>query len=294
MRIAVTGSQGQVALSLLERGEGQGVEILAVGRPKLDLAEPATVLPPLEAARPDVIVNAGAYTAVDLAESEEALATKINGDGAGAVAKAAAALGVPVIQLSTDYVFPGDLDRPYREDDTTSPVNAYGRSKLAGEAAVRAATPSHVILRTSWVYSPFGKNFVRTMLALGATRPALNVVADQIGQPTAALDIADALLAVCRRLTAGPGNDNLFGTFHLAGTGATSWADFAELIFVEAARHGRAPVTVTKIASDAYKTAAKRPANSRLDTQKLAEVYGIRLPPWQKSVSETVNRLLSD
>ncbi|HTJ03156.1 MAG TPA: dTDP-4-dehydrorhamnose reductase [Methylovirgula sp.] len=294
MRVAVTGSQGQVALSLLERGAEQGIEILALARPQLDLADPTTVLPVMSAAKPDIIVNAAAYTAVDLAESEEALAAKINDAGASAVAQAAATLGVPVIQLSTDYVFPGDLDRPYREDDATAPINAYGRTKLAGEDAVRAATPSHVILRTSWVYSPFGKNFVRTMLALGETRPALNVVADQIGQPTAALDIADAILAICHRLTTGPRSESLFGTFHMAGTGATSWADFADLIFAEASRHGRAPVAVTRIASDAYKTAAKRPANSRLDTQKLAEAYGVRLPAWQTSVSETVNRLLAD
>ncbi len=283
-----------MALSLLERGPEQGAEILVVGRPQLDLAEPASILPALTAARPDIIVNAAAYTAVDLAESEEALAEKINGVGAGAVAEAAAALGVPVIQLSTDYVFPGNLDRPYREDDATAPISAYGRTKLAGEEAVRAATPSHVILRTSWVYSPFGKNFVRTMLMLGETRPVLNVVADQIGQPTAALDIADALLAISHRLTAGPHGETLFGTFHLAGTGATSWAEFAELIFAEAARHGRPQVAVMRIRSDEYKTAAKRPANSRLDTQKLAETYGIRLPPWQKSVSETVNRLVAN
>lgn len=294
MRIAVTGSQGQVALSLLERGAQQGADIIALGRATLDLAVPETILPALAAAKPDIIVNAGAYTAVDLAESEEALATKINGVGAGSVARAAAALGVPVIQLSTDYVFPGDLDRPYREDDATAPINAYGRTKLAGEEAVRAETPAHVILRTSWVYSPFGKNFVRTMLTLGATRPTLTVVADQIGQPTAALDIADALLAISKKLMSEPRDEKLFGTFHMAGTGATSWADFAELIFAEAARHGRAPVAVTKIRSEDYKTAAKRPANSRLDTQKLAAAYGIRLPAWQTSVSETVNRLLAE
>ena len=293
MRIAVTGSQGQVVRSLLERGPACGVDIIGLDRSRLDLGEPKTILPALEAARPDVIVNAGAYTAVDLAETEEALAQKINGAGAGFVAEAAQKLGVPIIQLSTDYVFDGTLDRPYREDDPNAPINAYGRSKLAGEEAVQAATPRHVILRTAWVYSPFGKNFLRTMLALGETRQTLNVVADQLGQPTSALDIADGILTIAARLKADPDNAGLFGTFHLAGTGPASWADFAEMIFADATRYSRAPVSVVRIPSADYKTPAKRPANSRLDTQKLASAYGVTLPAWQTSASEVVKRLLT-
>ena len=185
MRIAVTGANGQVATSLLERA-GPKLEVVALGRPAFDLASRAAVLAGLEAARPDVIVNAAAYTAVDKAEAEEAEALRVNGEGAGHVAEAAERLGVPLLHLSTDYVFDGALDRPYREDDPTGPTGAYGRSKLAGEKAVAAACGNSVILRTAWVYSPFGANFVRTMLRLNETRDEVGVVADQRGNPTSA------------------------------------------------------------------------------------------------------------
>ena len=185
MRIAVTGSKGQVATSLLERA-GPKLEVVALGRPAFDLTDRAAVLAGLEAARPDVIVNAAAYTAVDKAEAEEAEALRVNGEGAGHVAEAAERLGVPLLHLSTDYVFDGALDRPYREDDPTGPTGAYGRSKLAGEKAVAAACENSVILRTAWVYSPFGANFVRTMLRLNETRDEVGVVADQRGNPTSA------------------------------------------------------------------------------------------------------------
>src|SRR5271154_817778 len=180
MRIVVTGSQGQVVRSLLERAANRDVDIIALARPLLDLAEPSTIISSIVSAAPDIVVNAAAYTAVDKAESEEAFATRINGAGAGAVAVAASHLSVPIIHLSTDYVFDGARDRPYREDDPTRPLSAYGRSKSAGELAVRTATPRHVILRTSWLYSPFGANFVRTMLRLGETRDNVSVVADQV------------------------------------------------------------------------------------------------------------------
>jgi len=291
MRIAVTGAQGQVARSLIERGKEAGVDVIALARPALDLACPASVLPALRAATPDMIVSAAAYTAVDLAETEEAQARRINAEGAGAVAAAARELDSPVLHLSTDYVFDGRLDRPYREGDATGPINAYGRSKLAGEVAVREVTPRHVILRTAWVYSPFGKNFLRTMLALGETRPTVGVVADQIGQPTSALDIADGILAICDRLKKEP-DESMFGTFHMAGVGGASWADFAEAIFAEAERCGRPRVTVTRIATKDYKTAARRPANSRLDTTKLAEIYGVVLPPWRNALPAIVERVL--
>jgi dTDP-4-dehydrorhamnose reductase len=293
MRIAVTGSQGQVARSLTERGAEMGANIVAIGRPILDLADPSTILPALRAAAPDVIVNAAAYTGVDAAETEEASAHQINAEGANAVAKAAAALSIPIIHLSTDYVFDGMLDTPYREEDVTRPLNAYGRSKLAGEEAVRNAACRHVILRSAWVYSPFGKNFLRTMLALAESRQTVSVVADQFGQPTSALDIADGILAICCRLRAQPEDNTLFGTFHMAAQGAASWADLAEAIFAEREQHGRSRVRVSRIASRDYKTAARRPANSRLDTAKLARAYGILLPPWRQSVSEVVERLLA-
>ncbi len=293
MRIAVTGSQGQVAQSLIERGVMIGASVIAVGRPTLDLADPSTILPALTAAAPDVIVNAAAFTGVDAAESEETVAYKINAEGAGAVAKAAAALSIPIIHLSTDYVFDGMLDRAYREADAVAPLNAYGRSKLAGEEAVRNAARKHVVLRTAWVYSPFGKNFLRTMLALGESRQNVRVVADQLGQPTSALDIADGILAICERLRTEPQDESLFGIFHMTAQGAASWADFAEAIFAERQRHGASRATVTRIASRDYKTVARRPANSRLETAKLAATYGILLPPWRESVLKVTERLLA-
>ncbi len=202
-RIAVTGSKGQVATALAERAV-EGVEIIALARPSFALEDRASVLATIEAAKPDVVINAAAYTAVDKAESEEDLAMRVNGDGAGHVAEAAAKAGVPLLHLSTDYVFDGALDRPYREDDPTGPTGAYGRSKLSGEKQVAERSPNSVILRTAWVYSPFGANFVRTMLRLNETRDEVGVVADQRGNPTSALDIADALIVIAGRMRDGP------------------------------------------------------------------------------------------
>ncbi|MCU4181164.1 dTDP-4-dehydrorhamnose reductase [Bosea sp. BH3] len=293
MRIAVTGWTGQVVRAMLERVP-LGVEVIALRRPGLDLAVPKTISPALRAARPDVIVNAAAYTAVDQAETEPDLAMRVNGEAAGEAARAAAALGIPIIQLSTDYVFDGALERPYREDDATGPVSAYGASKLAGESAVAEAAPDHAILRTAWVYSPFGKNFLRTMLQLGETREELGVVADQIGCPTSALDIADAIFAVARNLRQRPGEAALRGVFHMVGQGETSWAGFAQAIFAEAERHGRRPVRVRPIGTVDYPTPARRPANSRLDCSRLAAVHGVILPEWREATSLCVGRLLAE
>jgi dTDP-4-dehydrorhamnose reductase len=292
LRIAVTGWTGQVVCAMLERVP-VGVEVIALRRPDLDLAVPRTVAPALRAARPDVIVNAAAYTAVDQAESEAELAMRVNGQAAGEAARAAAALGIPVIQLSTDYVFNGALDRPYREDDATGPISAYGASKLAGEQAVAAATANHAILRTAWIYSPFGKNFVKTMLRLGETRDEISVVADQAGCPTSALDIADAVFAVARNLIEDPRDPALRGVFHMAAQGEAVWADVAEAIFAERQALGGAPVVVKRIATSAYPTPAQRPANSRLDSSRLAEIHGVRLPPWQGALAACVRRLLT-
>ena len=291
MRIAVTGSKGQVATSLLERA-GPKAEVVALGRPAFDLTDRAGVIAGLEAARPDVIVNAAAYTAVDKAEAEEAVATHVNGDGAGHVAEAAARLRVPLLHLSTDYVFDGVLDRPYREDDPTAPAGAYGRSKLAGEKLVADRCEDSVILRTAWVYSPFGANFVRTMLRLNETRDEVGVVADQRGNPTSALDIADALIAIAARVK-DDASPALRGVFHMTGSGEATWADFAESIFREAATRGRRVTKVKRIGTADYPTPARRPANSRLDNEKLARVYGVRLPEWRQSAAACCDRLLA-
>lgn len=293
LRIVVTGWTGQVVRAMLERVPA-GVEVVALRRPDLDLAIPKMVAPALRAARPHVIVNAAAYTAVDQAESEPDLAMRVNGEAAGEAARAAAALGVPVIQISTDYVFDGALDRPYREDDATGPISAYGASKLAGERAVAAASDNHAILRTAWIYSPFGKNFVKTMLRLAETCDEVGVVADQQGCPTSALDIADAVLAVARNLVARPQDETLRGIFHMSAAGEAVWADVAEAIFAERERLGGKPVAVKRIATTDYPTPAQRPANSRLDCGKLAARHGVTLPAWRGSLATCVERLLKD
>ncbi len=290
LRLAVTGLTGQVVSALIERA-GKDVEITALGRPQLDLGLRHAVLASLRHARCDVIINAAAYTAVDKAESEAEVAMRVNGEGAAHVAEAAAELNKPLLHLSTDYVFDGTLSRPYREDDPTGPASAYGRSKLAGEEHIRARHPNHVILRTAWVYSPFGANFVKTMLRLGETREEVGVVADQIGNPTSALDIADALLAIARRV-AEDASPDLRGVFNLTGTGEASWADLAEATFEIAAKNGRSPVRVRRISTADYPTPARRPANSRLDNTRLAEHYGLTLPPWRQSLESCVTRLL--
>ena len=290
MRIAVVGLKGQVATALIERGAGRH-EILALGRPQLDLVDRASVLGALRAARPDVIVNAAAYTAVDRAEQEPEMAHAVNADGAGYVAEAAASLDAPLLHLSTDYVFAGTLDRPYRESDPTQPAGVYGRSKLEGERQALSRHANATILRTAWVYSPFGANFLRTMLRLGETRGEVGVVADQRGNPTFAIDLADALLALAERLKSDSSPD-LRGVFHITGAGEASWADFAQTIFARAERHGRARVAVNRIATADYPTPARRPTNSRLDNAKLRAATGILLPDWRASVARCVDRLL--
>lgn len=293
MRIAVTGRTGQVACALAERAaDRDDVEIITVGRPELDLSEPRSVADALTAIRPDAIVSAAAYTAVDKAESEEVLALAVNATGAGAVAQAAAQLGVPVLHLSTDYVFDGRKAAPYVEDDPVNPLGAYGRTKLAGERAVAAATPDHAIFRTAWVYSPYGGNFVRTMLRLAGERDSLRVVADQLGNPTSALDIADALIAAAKAMHDASDDSGLRGIFHLSGQGETQWADFARTIFAESARLGGPSATVEDIATADYPTPAVRPANSRLDKTKLHDRFGITLPDWRVSTAQVVARLL--
>jgi dTDP-4-dehydrorhamnose reductase len=293
MRIVVTGRQGQVARALSEAGTALGVEVITLGRPELDLAEPETIEPVLRAASPDAVVNAAAYTAVDQAEREPEIASKINKAGAGAVAAAAKALRVPIIHLSTDYVFDGAKTSAYVEDDPVAPTSAYGASKLAGEQAVVAANCDLVILRTAWVYAPYGKNFVRTMLALAETREEVRVVADQCGCPTYAPDIADAIIRIAYNLLKDRSDPRMRGIFHLAGTGETTWAGLADAIFEYLVGSGRRRPTLIPIPSAEYRTPARRPANSRLNCAKLASIHGIKLPHWQDSLARCLERLMS-
>lgn len=290
MRIVVTGKTGQVATSLIERGTAAGHEVIAIGRPELDLADPGSVLRALEEVHPDVIVSAAAYTAVDKAESDADLAHVVNGAGAGAVAGAAKALNVPLIHISTDYVFDGALDRPYAETDATGPTGVYGASKLAGEEAVLAAHGNSAVLRVAWVYSPFGGNFVKTMLRLAADRDEISVVADQIGNPTSALDIADGIIKVAENLLADD-DVRLRGVFHMTARGEASWADFAEGIFAASAAEGGPSASVRRIPTAEYPTPAKRPANSRLDCRRIADAHGVTLPAWHDSLKLVVSRL---
>ncbi|MBP2159775.1 MULTISPECIES: dTDP-4-dehydrorhamnose reductase [Asticcacaulis] len=290
MRIVVTGKEGQVDTSLAELGEKLGIEIVRVGLPEVDLSKPETLAAPIKAAKPDVIISSAAYTAVDKAESETDLAQAINGDGPGELARIAAELNIPILHLSTDYVFAGDKDGVYDENDTPAPVSVYGKTKLSGEEQIRAATEDHVILRTAWVYSPYGNNFVKTMLRLGETRDELNVVADQNGCPTYAPEIARALLTVAQRV-AKDSDPALRGTFHLTGQGETTWAGFAEAIFAGSKDRGGKFVTVNPIPTSAYPTPAQRPANSRLSGEKLAATYDLRLDPWRVSLNDCLTRL---
>ncbi len=292
MRVLVTGKEGQVDTSLQRLGDATpGVEVVRLGLPEIDLSRPETLEVPVREARPDVIVSSAAYTAVDKAESERGLAEAINADGPGELARLAKALDIPLIHLSTDYVFPGDKAGAYVETDTPGPVSAYGLTKLSGEMAIEKATDNHVILRTAWVYSPYGTNFVKTMLRLGETRDEINVVADQHGCPTYAPEIARALLAVAHRVVADR-DPTLRGIFHLTGQGETTWAGFAEAIFAGALARGGKPVRVNPIPTEAYPTPAKRPANSRLDGTKLGTLYNLRLDPWRESLDACLDLLI--
>lgn len=287
MKILVTGREGQLARSLAQRLAGH--ELVFAARPEVDLARAGSVASAIRETRPDWVVNAAAYTAVDQAETDEESAFRINAEAAGEAAAAAHEVGAPIIQVSTDYVFDGTAARPYREGDPTAPRSAYGRSKLAGEEAVRAAGPRHLILRTAWVYSPFGRNFVKTMLAAATRRDELTVVGDQRGNPTSALDLADAIRSA---IASDDGAlDGRWGTYHVAGTGEASWFEFATRVMEEASARGLPAARVRPIRTAEWPTPAPRPANSTLDTDRFALSFGFRMPPWQASLADTVAQL---
>jgi dTDP-4-dehydrorhamnose reductase len=293
MRLYVVGTQGQVARSLREAAAANpDIVIMSDGRPNLDVLRPDLVEKALLASSPDVVINPAAYTAVDRAEIEPELAFAVNREGAGNVAAAAARLGIPIIHLSTDYVFDGMKEGRYVETDAVAPKSVYGRSKLAGEYAVAAANDRHVILRTSWVYAPFGSNFVRTILRLSADRDRLTVVDDQIGCPTFAPDIAAAILTVARKIKCSGWEQEFAGITHLAGPDEVTWCDFARLIMNVREKQGRRSVGVNAISTAAYPTAAARPANSRLCCDRLAAVFDVHMPPLALSLENCLERLL--
>jgi dTDP-4-dehydrorhamnose reductase len=292
MRVLIAGREGQVARALLARLAPEGHEITALEPPDLDLTSRDSIAEAMRAARPDLVVNAAAYTAVDKAEDQEALAFAVNRDGAGWLAEAAAAAGAPFVHFSTDYVFDGLKGSPYVETDRTNPLGVYGRSKEEGERAVMAANPRSVVLRTAWVCSPDGANFVKTMLRLGAEREELRVVADQHGAPTFAADLADAVARMAPRLLAARAGDEAFGLFHLSGAPHTTWHGFTEAILDGAAARGRPRPRLTPIATADYPTRATRPADGRLDCTKIGRVHGIGPADWRLSLSRTLDALV--
>ncbi len=283
MKILVFGQTGQVATELQRRAGGE-TELTCLGRDAADLSDPAACAAAIAAQDCDAVINAAAYTAVDKAEEEEALAQAVNGDAPAAMARAAAEKGVPFLHVSTDYVFDGSGQAPWRPGDATAPLGAYGRTKLAGEDGVRAAGGTHAILRTSWVFSAHGGNFVKTMLRLAGSRDRLTIVADQVGGPTAAADIADALLTMAAAFHRGEGTS---GTYHFSGAPDVSWADFAREIFAQAGK----TVEVVDIPTANYPTPAARPLNSRLDCSASETHFGLPRPDWRRSLAAVLDDL---
>jgi dTDP-4-dehydrorhamnose reductase len=287
--VLLTGGSGQVGTAL-RRLAPAGWDIHAPVRAELDIGDPEQIAD-LVASRPwAAIVNAGAYTAVDRAEADVVAAWRANALGPATLAQAAAKAGTPVVHLSTDYVFDGRLDRPYRETDAVGPINVYGASKLGGEQAVRTAHARHVILRTAWVVSVTGSNFVKTMLRLGAERPLLRVVDDQRGCPTTADDIAAAVAVVADRLM--DDADAPTGTYHFVGQGEATWCDLAKAVFAVAAESGARVPEIQAISTADYPTPAARPHNSVLDTAKITRDFGIAPQPWLAAVRKVVQQLV--
>lgn len=289
MRVLVTGRHGQIARSLSVRPTN-GHDMVMTGRSDLDLADPASIERTVRSVRPDIIISAAAYTAVDRAEDDPDAAYAANAIAPGVLASEARRLGSPIIHLSTDYVFDGESERPYREDDQPCPTSVYGRTKLAGEEAVRAVGGHHVILRTAWIYSPFSSNFLKTILRLAETQDEVRVIGDQIGNPTSALDIADALHLLIAASARGEGSS---GTFHLAGSGSTSWAGFAAAILAESGAMGGPTAVVKPIASIEWPSRVARPANSMLDSTYFTKIFGYIAPEWQISMARVVRSLLA-
>jgi dTDP-4-dehydrorhamnose reductase len=288
--ILVTGGTGQLASALAASGNN---DVHRVGRPKFDFDRPETIEATFRAVAPRLVVNAAAYTAVDAAESNVVAAFRSNRDGPAVLARLCAAADIPLIHVSTDYVFDGAKPEPYVESDPVAPQGVYGASKLAGEAAVMAAGGKAIILRTAWVYAATGKNFVRTMLTVGKTRDRLTVVADQSGCPTTATDLGDAILAIVDRMDRIGWQSDYRGIFHAAGAGATTWHGLAVATFQEAARHGARVPDIVPIATADWPTPAKRPANSQLDCTLLHRVFGVSLPHWRQSLSRTIDTIFA-
>ena len=292
MTILVTGGSGQLAQALAEAAGARPVRV--VGRPDFDFDRITGLPAVLAAAKPALVINAAAYTAVDRAESDAAAAWRANRDGPAVLAAYCAAAGIPLIHVSTDFVFDGSKGAPYTENDAPNPTSVYGASKLAGEQAVLAACPQAVVLRTSWVYAARGRNFVLTMLNLASTRDRLRVVADQRGCPTAAADLAEAILGIADAIAREGWQDRFGGIFHAAGGGETTWHGLASAAITRAGAHGqKQPEAIEAITSAEFPTPVKRPADSRLDCSRLEQVFGLRLPQWEAALDRTLARIFA-
>lgn len=290
LRLLVFGKTGQVATCLGNRNSDH-IQIDCFGRNECDITNFEAVQHLIETTRPNFVVNAAAYTAVDKAESESELAFLVNRDGSANIAKATAAHNIPLIHFSTDYVFSGSKKTPYQETDDVGPTGIYGLSKLAGEQVVAAINPKHIILRTAWVYSAHGNNFLKTMLRLAQERDELTIVADQFGNPSDAEDLADAVIAIISKINKNP-SFNDYGIFNLCGPERMNWADFAREIFNASRKLGGVFATVRNIPTSDYPTPARRPANSSLDCGKFHEVFNYTHIPLKTSVNTTVKKLL--
>jgi dTDP-4-dehydrorhamnose reductase len=291
--ILIAGRNGQVAKCLQELAAVGRVPAVALGRRELDLERHDGFEGVIAAVAPSVIINTAAYTAVDQAEFHEASAFGINRDGAAALASVAARMNIPFVHLSTDFVFDGSKQGPYVESDIPAPLNVYGASKLAGEIAVLSACPFATVIRSAWIYSPYGSNFVRTMLQLSETRPIVRVVDDQRGNPTSAFELAAAVLQIAQRSqTVDPGATA--GVYHLVGGGEATWHGFAAAIFAGLERRGLRVPRLEPISTEEYPTPARRPRNSRLNSSNAERVFGIRLPPWRHSLEACLDQLVKE
>jgi dTDP-4-dehydrorhamnose reductase len=291
MRVLVTGKGGQLATGLEASLPARGIEGVFLGQPEFEFDTPATVQAGFAAAAPDVVVNCAAWTAVDAAEEDEPGAFRANALGPAMLAALCAARNIPLIQISTDYVYDGLKGAPYVETDAPNPLSAYGRTKLAGEWAALAGNPMTTVLRTAWVFAPMGRNFVRTMLAVGAQRPELRVVADQHGHPTAAPDLADAIAAILVKLRATGWQPEYRGVFHAVAQGHTSWHGFAQAIFAAAQPYGGPRPMVHPIATREYPVKAVRPADGRMELARLRDVFGVALPRWEDGLTRVMRAL---
>ena len=290
-RILVTGRGGQLATSLEASLPARGFEPVLVGQPDFEFDRPATVAAAFATARPDAVLNCAAWTAVDAAEDDEPAAFRANALGPALLAELCARADIPLVQISTDYVHDGLKGAPYQETDAPNPLSAYGRTKLAGEWAALGGNPMTTVLRTAWVFSPIGRNFVRTMLTAGAARPELRVVADQHGHPTAAPDLADAITAILASVRASGWREDYRGVFHAVAEGHTTWHGFAQAIFAAACPFGGPSPVVHPIATAEYPTKATRPVDGRLDTTKLRATFGVALPSWQNGLARVIRAL---